>query len=133
MAPKRDLAKATQQRDNAEHKRSNGPLEAPPQREKKDIRKLGPLNAATKLQADAKAGKPDPGRSELTRPNGGEEQTTNGTFGFGRGGDGVPHTTRVSRKSTRGSVPGGEKHASQLTARQERKVSSPTARASRGK
>ena len=72
------------------------------------------VHGRTKLQADAKAGKPDTGR------DGGERTTT-----------GVP-SAKPSRKSTRGTVPGGEK-PSNLTRAVRRSSMTPQARAARGK
>src|SRR5262249_52384260 len=100
-------------------------------------RKGRAVHARTKSLADAKAGKPGDGKQVArwrTGPNGGEEQTTNGVRTSGRGGDGTPPaTSRVSRKSTRGSWPAGEKWSAPLQWRAERVASAPAARAVRGK
>lgn len=138
MAKKADVAKTEMQRQNSALKRAQqrrGPEEVGPMRAghaQEHTHTGRALHGRTKLIADAKAHKPDRGRDPLaTRPNGGEERTTNGVLA-GRGADGPPHTTRPSRKSTRGDVPGGEK-PSQLTRAVQRRLSSPEARAARGK
>lgn len=92
------------------------------------------LHGRTKLQADAKAGKPDPGRVEgffKTGSNGGEAQTFNGVTGTGRGSDGAASVHGASRKSTRGGVPGGEKPSSQKTRNVVRETYTPERRAAR--
>lgn len=93
------------------------------------------LHGKTKQQADAKAGKADPGKNWgkfRTGVNGGEEQTINNVAGTGRGADGAASLKKASRKSSRGGVPGGEKPSNMTRAVQRRTVS-PEARAARGK
>lgn len=86
------------------------------------------IHGRTKLQADAKALTPDhPGKTPHSRPNGGEEQTLNGVS-TGRGADGPPG--RPSRKSSRGTVPAGEK-PSNMTRAVIRTLFTPERRAQR--
>jgi hypothetical protein len=91
------------------------------------------VHGRTKLQADAKALKPRVAEIEFfkTGPHGGEEQTTNNVMS-GRGADGRASVRKASRKSTRGSVPAGEK-ASNMSREVTRRATSPSSRALRGK
>ncbi len=73
------------------------------------------VHGRTKLQADAKAGKPETGL------DGSEPRTGGG-----------PLVGRPSRKSTRGSVPGGEMASSETRAARMR-IATPESRARRGK
>ena len=93
------------------------------------------VHGPTKSRADAKAGKPGDGKKIAryrTGPNGGEDQTSNGVRGPGRGADGPPGKT-PSRKSTRGSWAAGEKRQAKLTDRAIARTSSSKARATRGR
>ncbi len=124
MATRGEQARAASARTNSAQKRATSPTKAPGKPKlMKAVMKAGTaashhgraLHAPTKLQADAKAGKPDQGLSVgffKTGTNGGEAQTFNGVPGTGRGSDGAADVRKASRKSTRGGVPGGEKPSS---------------------
>ena len=139
MATKAEQLRAQTARENSNHKRT-GKSSAGSAQKSKTLQaatagsaKGRSLHGRTKLQADAKAGKPDPGKITgfwQTGPHGGEEQTVNGVPGTGRGADGPANVTKASRKSTRGSVAGGEK-ANQKTRAVKRAVASPERRAER--
>jgi hypothetical protein len=140
MATKADELKSRTQTANSASKRTArvtiDPARLASIDQKRNVsasRKGRALHARTKSIADAKAAKPGTGKkipANKTGPNGGEDQTSNGVA-RGRGADGtVPTAARVSRKSTRGGWPGGEKQ-SQLTRRTKRAVASPQARAQR--
>lgn len=140
MATKADETKARSQLANSAGKRkppvTMDPSALAPINQKRNVTaspKGRALHAKTKSRADAKAGKPGSGKkiaANKTGPNGGEDQTSNGVR-VGRGADGaVPTAARVSRKSTRGAWPGGEKQV-QLTKKTKQALVSPQARAGR--
>ena len=139
MATRADESRARSQVRNSERKRVTVGVKAVTasmeQKRATGASKKGrALHAATKSRADAKASKPGDGKKVprwRTGPNGGEEQTTNGVQGNGRGADGSPG--RASRKSTRGTWPAGEKRSAPLTSRAKSAVHSPERRAARGK
>src|SRR5262245_5713676 len=98
MAKRGDQEKARQQIENSARDREPvgvKPIEA---RQREKWHTLGKttgraVHAPTKSRADAKAGKPGDGKKVdrwRTGPNGGEDQTTNGVRGTGRGSDGPP-------------------------------------------
>lgn len=140
MATRADQSKSDSQVRNSETKRVKvgvKPVTASMlQKRATTTRKKGrALHAATKSRADAKAGKPGDGKKVArwrSGPNGGEDVTTNGVAGTGRGSDGPAASKRPSRKSTRGTWPAGEKREAQLRRRAVRAVTSPEARAARG-
>jgi len=117
MATRAEQAKSAAALQNSARKRAAAPKPHPtkPQMAKATTAaspKGRALHGRTKLQADAKAGKPDPGRITgffKTGPHGGEAQTFNDVPGTGRGSDGAASVKKASRKSSRGSVAGGEK------------------------
>ncbi len=140
MATRSEQARAASERSNSTQKRATAGKKTAPKL-MKAVMKAGTaeskrgraLHGRTKLQADAKAGKPDPGRIEgffKTGSNGGEAQTVNGVTGNGRGSDGPANVHKASRKSTRGSVAGGEKPSSQ-TRNVQRATHTPEKRAAR--
>ena len=141
MATRRDAAKAETEVENSS--RGRKPVGVKPiaarQREKWHTlarKTKRAVHASTKSRADAKAGKPGDGKKVdrwKTGPNGGEDQTTNGVKGTGRGADGPPGRAKPSRKSTRGAWPAGEKPATTLTRRAKARITTPEARASRGR
>lgn len=141
MATRRDETRARTEIANSERKRVlvGTKLVTASQRQKRAQLSRAThrsVHAPTKSLADAKAGKPGDGKKVprwKTGPNGGEDPTTNGVEGTGRGADGPLSMAKTSRKSTRGSWAAGEKRAAQLQSRQELRVSSPEARAVRGK
>jgi hypothetical protein len=140
MATRSDTLKAQQQVENSAKERKLVGVKPIPARIREKWNTLSretkrAVHAPTKSKADAKAGKPGDGKKVArwrTGPNGGEDQTTNGVGGTGRGADGLPGKT-PSRKSTRGSWAAGEKRSAPLTRRAQARVASPEARAARKK
>ena len=138
MATKAEQASASVARKNSVRKRAAAPKAHPTKPEilraatAKSSRGRA-LHGRTKLQADAKAGKPDLGKTTgffQSGPHGGEDQTFNGVPGTGRGSDGPASVAKTSRKSTRGSVAGGEK-ASSMTRGVRAAMNTPEKRAAR--
>ena len=120
MATKAERAKAEAAIANSEKHRKDGEKKGSSRHEQLKAAnhksKTGhALHGKTKLQADAKAGKPDVGL------DGGEART-----------GGAPVSKTKSRKSTRRGLPGGEKPSSEKRAVIMR-TTSPEARAARGK
>ena len=137
MATRADQARAAVEQNNSVRKRGDASAAHPTRpeilRESAAHSAHGrAVHARTKLQADAKAGKPNVGKVRgfwQTGPHGGEEQTFNGVPGDGRGSDGPASIAKASRKSTRGAVPAGEKPCAQLTRQAIRETHTPEHRA----
>lgn len=112
---------ATEQANSQRHTRAVALAKATPTKSERlkaaqhASKKGRSVHGRTKLQADAKAGKPDVGL------DGGEPRT-----------GGAPPSARPSRKSTRRALPAGEK-PNRETRTMRARLSTPEARAARGK